>query len=509
MAINKLSSSTHLNASRARENVRGKKTLGTPGLEKTTEDTFTPQKPGEIQKADKELESEIAQRIFSTKGIQKGKYNYKIKSIARSKDGTIYTAYYDWNDREGDYISATSSDGKVKWDLPIQKDRLEGLKTGPDGTLYVRTNKSLLAFTPGGELKFDHSFQEEVKDHFIDSQGNNYFRKRDGNSIYKVDPEGNLIRLPLKLRNLTSNEIKRTPDDKLLFRDGNRVVLADLKKGEIDKSIEFKDPDEKRNCSLEDFHLTRDGGMLAMGRQAISVPNSHAMHADLHMGLGFGGFHWHLGPHLPPDDRFYTSTVIYSNFLFKLDKDGNVKWQTNDLGSSPQALFTGDDRMIFTDNSKNEDKKTVIQQVSGDGEKLPFAQVDGIVKSMDIRKKDDHIFIHHGDQITEFSPDGKVVRETRMDGDLKDKKIHSLEEDGQILLLDNNNRELFAWDPEKGKVTPLTDHQKDYSYKTEAKRKAFFDVEDSGEKFKIEREKDHVVVGGVKLPIYRADKNKQ
>jgi len=438
-----------------------------------------------------------AGKILNAKGLEKSKYKYRVKSHARASDGTTYIAYADSSKKEGNYISSVAPDGKINWEMGLGEEGLESLKVGKDGTLYVRAEKALHAYHPEGNLAFRHEFDVEVKDHFVDSKGNNYFREKNGDQFYIVDNTGDKVKLPLKFKSVSPSEIKLMDDDTLFVRSDRTIQQIGLKKGFRSKKLEFKDPDEKMNRMIMDFSSTKDGGVLLTTQYSKTLNNSHALHADLHMGLGFGRFGG-FRRHIPPDFEM-SYTTITNRYIMKMDPEGKIEWSTGDIGSSPKIVFLSNDHTIYDGRYDYSEKRTELNQVSPDGETEKFAEVEGRVSAIHHRKSDDHIFVEHGDDLTELAPDGSMVRSAKREGDLKDLSVKEIQEDGKIIMGKWNGDSLYQWDPETGDVNSLTDHSMDLSYKLEK-------FEDSGdlseeERKTIEHKEKYIVIGGVKVPI--------
>jgi len=437
----------------------------------------------------------VAGRVLKGKGLEKGKYNYRVKAHSVAKDGSTYIAYQDNNKKEGNYIASLAPDGTVNWEQSTGMDALESIKAGPDGTLYVADKRILTAFHPDGSIKYRHDFGEEVKDHFVDERGFNFFRKRMGNRLCAVDDNGKEIKSPLKLMNLEPSEIKFGDDNTLFTRKGNEIKHIDPASGEILRKIEFKDPDENMNRTVDTFFPAKDGDILVQAMKTQTISNQ-PYYDDFHFGIG--GFGRRMHPHIPPNHRMSYTTIV-SKFLFKYDKKGNIEWKTGDLGSDPGAILLGNGRTIYQGNYLYQDKRAEIRQVTPDGNMEPFATTEGSpISRIHHRKSDDHIFAVHGKNITEFDDEGKKINVYDMEGEKEGLHIKSFIKDGRIILEDGDGKALFSWDPDEDKLTGLTDHSKDYSYKL-AKMEEI--EENEGERKTIEKKEKFVIIGGVKLPV--------
>lgn len=440
----------------------------------------------------------IAGKVLNSQGLQKQDYNYRVRSQTQSADGTTYIAYADYSKAEGNYISSIAPDGTVNWEVCAGQDGLQSIENGPDGTLYAKTGKTLMGYNPDGSIRFRHEFETEVKDHFMDKKGNNFFRESNGNKLYAVDVEGNRIQLPLKVRSLTPSEIKPLDDGTFLIRNYDTVQQVDLQKGNILKSVEFKEPDPNLNRNVMDCENLKDGILLTT--QYTKTISHHAYDADLHMGLGGFGFGRRFHPHLPPIDDVGSFTSIQRRYLVKMDSAGEIAWSTGDLGSDLEVSVLSDDRAIFKGDYNYTEKRATIKQVKPDGNIEYFATIEGdSISKIHHRKSDDNLFVEHGSKISILSPDGKKTGELEKVDDKSGLSIREFDNDGNLIMQNSSYDSLYRWDVKTDTLTPLTDHQKDYSYKTVK----FDDVmeEDGGEKKTIQKEKDFIVIGGVRVPV--------
>lgn len=465
-----------------------------------TKDAFVSTADGApIEKSMKSLTG-IAGKVLNSQGLQKQDYNYRVKSQAQSPDGTTYIAYADYSKAEGNYISSIAPDGTVNWEVCAGQDGLQSIKTGPDGTLYADTGKTLMGYNPDGSIRFRHEFDTEVKDHFIDKKGNNFFRESSGNKLYMVDAQGNKVQLPLKIRSLTPSEIKPLEDGTFLVRNYDAVQQIDLQTGNILKSVEFKEPDPNLGRNVMDCDNMNDGGIL-LTTQYTKTISSHAYDGDLHMGLGGFGFGRRFHPHLPPiDDMNYTS--IQRRYLVKMDSAGEIAWSTGDLGSDLDVSVLSDDRAIYKGDYNYSEKKSTIKQVKPDGNIEDFATIDGdSISKIHHRKSDDNLFVEHGSKITILSPDGTKSGELEKVDDKSGLSIREFDNNGNLIMQNSSYDSLFRWDVKTDTLTPLTDHKKDYSYKTVKFDGVDVLEEDEGEKKTIQKEKDFIVIGGVRVPV--------
>lgn len=411
----------------------------------------------------------MANRVLNKGGLEKFNYKYRLLSQVTGKDGTCYTAYQNPDKKEGNYISSIAPDGTVNWDISPTSLRLESLKLGKDGSLYIRDEKSLYACHPDGRIKFKHTFDSPVEDHFIDERGNNYFRGESDDSLYIVNPEGGKIRGPLCLRAQSPSEIKPGLNNQCFFRKDNRIVQVDQSTGKTLQKFEVKDPDSAMNRSVNTFQPTSDGGFRRP-----------------HM-------------HIPPDYRMTYTTVI-NKYLFKLDSDGNLQWVSPDLESNPHTTKLSDDRVVYEGRYNYSDKKAILKILDHQGKPTEFASLDGgSVTGIFHRESDDHIMVQQSENFTRVSPDGQVLVRFPREGSLKDMNIRGVEKDGQVILEKENS--IYHWNPDDGAILPLTDHGKDYSYKLVHHEEIV--PEADGDKKTVEEKESHVIISGVKLPVNR------
>ena len=497
MNLNKVGASSAINngfsVSKTRNKSAELSAKNAPG--KDTGDNFKPSDKTSPEKSMKNL-SGIAGRVLNAKGLEKSKYHYRVKSQAHSSDGNTYIAYTDYSKSEGNYISSVSPDGKIQWEITTGPDGLNSIHTGPDGTLFARTDKTLMGYNPDGSIRFRHEFENEIQEHFIDKQGNNLFRERSTNNLIMVDKEGNKTKIPLKLRGLSPSEIKPQEDGTFLMRQGRKVHHVDMKAGKILKTAEFIDPDSKMARNILEFENTSDGGTLLTTQQVTSV-NNHAFHADLHMGLGFGR---RFGGHIPPDYDMSYNTVT-SRYLVKLDSEGKIDWISKNLGSDTEVTLLADDSALYKGDYSYSQKKSTLKKVTPKGEVEDFATIDGgPVSGIHYRKSDDRVFAELDSKITILSSDGKIVKEFDKTGGEKEKlSIRSFDPQGNVIMQNSSFDSLFRWDPDTDTLTPLTNHNMDYSYKTAKFEELPEDVDN--EKLTIEKEENYIVIGGVKVPV--------
>ncbi|MCE1246957.1 MAG: hypothetical protein LWY06_09950 [Firmicutes bacterium] len=470
-----------------------------------TDDSFSKStSSGSTKKSFKNASSALtgmADKVFNSKNLDKSNFKYHIQDQTSGPDGTLFVAYSDYNSKEGNYISAIGTDGKVKWEVSAGENGLECIKAGNDGVLYAKTQTGLVAFNPDGKHKFLHEFDEPVVGNkFVqDSNGNSYFRKSSGNELYVVSNEGSHAKLPLKLRGAAPGEIKAQPDGTFLMKDGKKISRVDPSSGEVKQSFEFQETDPKLNRSPEDFMPSADGGMLVVARQTTYVNNSHEFDGDLHMGLSGMGFRrWHH--HMPPIDD-YRSSSYNTDYIFKYDQTGNLQWQTGDIGVSGTPLPLPDNRTLIKGTYNYSEKKADIRQINADGTIGLFATVEGgNIDELRFRESDSHVFASQGDKLRELDLNGNVVNTYSMEGNKAGMFVRGFEKDGKILL--NKENSLYRWDPSTDSLTSLTDHSMDYSYKVTLTDAT--DIEPEGPAKTVEKKESEVIIGGVKLKINKS-----
>ena len=187
-----------------------------------------------------------------------------------------------------------------------------------------------------------------------------------------------------------------------------------------------------------------------------------------------------------------------------MDSAGEIAWSTGDLGSDLDVSVLSDDRAVFKGDYNYTEKKATLKQVKPDGTIEEFATVEGdSISKIHHRKSDDHLFVEHGTKITILSPDGSKSGELEKIDDKSGLSIREFDNNGNLIMQNSSYDSLFRWDIKTDTLTPLTDHKKDYSFRTIK----FDEVieEDAGEKKTIQKEKDFIVIGGVRVPVSKRD----
>jgi hypothetical protein len=111
------------------------------------------------------------------------------------------------------------------------------------------------------------------------------------------------------------------------------------------------------------------------------------------------------------------------------------------------------------------------------------------------------IVVCHGDnRISEFNAKGELQRSRSLPADKKDFRPVKTAVSGRVIFKDPEGKQACALDMESGKVIPLTDTQKDYSFKVVSK-----EIEQMEEEIReevgpgIEEFEEWINVGGVKI----------
>jgi hypothetical protein len=462
-------------------------------VEATRQDLFD---ADSVEKLMNEVPGNINSLLFSVEGIRKSRYDFKLKGHVQAPDGTLYTAYSDSNKDKGNYISASSPDGNIKWEVHVGEDGLMDIATDQNGTIYARTKNHLVALEPDGSKKFEHEFQAKVKDQVVDSRGNNYFRESTGNNIYIVDNTGKRVDTPEEMKNLKPVDMKISSDGSLWTREHGVVKKFDIEDKESRKISEyfFNDPIRKGNSLVRDFYSTRDGGILINSRkEEITTDFPHMFDA------GFNS------PHLPMD-YFSSISKNESQFITKIDNDGNEQWTTVCPGSKPEIAVNEDGVILLSSNEKSkEDKKFHIFKIDENGKTSPFASVDYKITDFMLRPDDCHLFVRvETGSVYEFDGNGEEVNKSRPEDDKKLKFI-DFSTDGRILMSDKENSEVHIWNPEDNSLQQITDHKKDHSLKTVLHEK----LKEQGDKDEENKsvvlvQDDHVTINGVRIDKWKS-----
>jgi hypothetical protein len=456
--------------------------------------------------------SEIASLAFSFKGIQKQHFDFKLKDHAQAPDGTIYSAYSDPQQDKGNYISAFSPDGTVKWDVQVGDNSLYSIKADADGTVYARTKNSLVSIDSSGQKKFEHKFTTKVRDHWIDQEGNNFFRQSFGSNIYIVDKSGNYVETPGHLKERSLSNLKMNADGIIWGQGSNsnpEALFGKSTRGvarfEMDENseVEFFEIKEPHGCNREeiwDIHPTKDGGLMVKSKLVKSVSPTKNM-------FGFAGSG-------VPTYAFGDSSVIREWSVTRLDSDGKEQWRNKNLGQKTKMDITSDDNVLFTTNEPNRRKQFEINKLNDRGRQKKFAVVNDPVSDFKIRPNDQHLFVKtENNDVFEFDRGGKQVRTARLDKG-SDMEFADFSSDGRILLVDRENETLNIWNPSDNTQKQITNHSMDYSFKTEINKpdtekeiqeNSQDNVQDNTENVSesnrkaVQVKNDSVVINGVKI----------
>lgn len=471
--------------------------------------------------------------MLSVKTLDKRGMGYRYRSAVTAKDGTTYIAYASTKPPKDDsklenvgYVSAVSPQGEILWESPVNEEGLCEVRVGSDGTIYARTKENLRALQGDGTLKFEHRFEEPVREHYMDSSGNHYFVKESSRELCVLDRDGAPMELPEAFRGVKGSEIIQASPDELYMRDGEKIVQLDLKEGQKKSEITYKDPVEpKSNFSRSIDHMEIDGkGVVRLWIRNNTYVASGPPIDDLHMGLGFGfGHRWGFRPHLPPDDQFYSTTTICDMSMEKLGKDGKITGTVNNLDSNPKHVMLQDGTVIYSNNapeyvdnpnyvpnagSMNYSPKTIgsgkyfVSRIAPGGMKNEqFIKVDGRIKEIMTDPETGSFFICHGENtVTEYSPDGKALRSQTVPAGDKSPDPVKMAGSNAVIFKDTWGDNLWSLDMDSGKFTPLTDNERDFSFKVIAREMdASGDetLQETGEG--IQEFDDWVNVDGVKI----------
>jgi hypothetical protein len=395
--------------------------------------------------------SELTTIVNNFQGLQKFKYNYELAGTAQASDGTIFSAYSDPSKKEGNYISAFSTDGKVKWEAKTGDEAIQGIVAGEDGTVFVRTKSHINAFNPDGSGKFEHELQDRVIEHTVDSDGNSYCKTGYNNELYIIDKSGNRVETPKHLKGSGFNDMTVQPDGNVWCTGMDKIKKFRLDENSKMKHIELRKPLGASREELWTIHPAKDGGVFVESKLVKSSSTTKNM-------FGFGAFG-------VPTSYFPDSKVTREYSVTKLDADGKEVWKNTDLGEKPKRDYTSDNQVLFATNEKNWRGKIEINRINQKGRQESFAAVEHPITEFKVRPADNHLFVKtENGTISEFDNKGGLVRNS----DLGDNNltIRGFTTDGKVLM-EQEKKELHLWNPNDGSLTRITDHSKDYSYKIE------------------------------------------
>jgi outer membrane protein assembly factor BamB len=479
--------------------------LRTPGVinndkEMSVEDSFS-HVAGEVPELSK---SQINSILFSVEGIQKSKYDFRLRGFAQGPDGTLYTAYSDPNQEKGNYISAQSADGEVKWETNVGENGLLDISTGPDGMLYARTKDKLVAFEPDGERKFEHDFEGRVSEERVHSNGNTYFRENYNNNLYIIDNTGKRMETPPEMSQLRPGDI-RIMDNNMWFQERTVLKRFDQTNGVKTAEYRFEEFKEKMVNKINDFKPLPNDELLVFGNDEETVMDNHYPHHFHKFGKFGMGAGWGM-PHLPMD-YYPSSYTINHNYLAKVDKDSNEQWKVKIPGHNPQLVMRDDGMVMFSSEYKNkDDDKFHISTIDVNGDQNSFASVDTRITEFKLRPADNHLFVRvENGTIFEFDEKGKELRAAEPQDDNK-LKIAGFSADGNVLMTDGEKKEIHCWNPDDNKLTRLTDHTKDHTLKIALKQKLQEQEKQEKDDKTVVIQDEYVTVGGVKVKKWNKGK---
>jgi WD40 repeat protein len=436
---------------------------------------------GETPKTGKSLK-ELSSMVFSYEGLQKHKFNFEFKGHSQSPDGTVYSVYCDYSKKkEGNYISASSPDGKVKWESRVGQDYIYGVRTGPDGTAYVRTESHLIAFDPEGNKLFDLNHRMGLVDHRVEPDGTNFFQDYHTKILYIVDKSGNPKNLPGHLRMLRAHDVKPGHDGNYWCHDYRGVSKFKFDENTKVESFGFWKVKGCSNEVIEELFPTKDGGVIVKSNYSMPRPMD-------------GGKRPH--PPMRLEHRFT-----------KFNPSGSEEWRSMDLGKDMKCAMTPDERILFATNKSNSQGKFELCQMDEEGKHKVFAEVDNPISDFLLRPEDNHLFIKTEDGMaSEFDSSGQSIQTNKFSGD-KTMVFTDFTNDGRVFVTDKDKKELHIWNPQDNSLTRITDHKKDYSFKLEKDK--FSPMESDKEtgipeaandnKAPVLIKDDHVVIQGVKI----------
>ncbi|MDQ7821707.1 MAG: hypothetical protein RDV48_02815 [Candidatus Eremiobacteraeota bacterium] len=466
--------------------------------------------------------------LLGAKGLDKQTMDYRVKSYATGSDGTTFLSYGSNRNEEGKakgYLSAVSKEGEVLWEAPVSEEGLSELTVGPDGTLFATTKTSMKAFNADGTLKFDHAFKGEVKEHFMDSAGNHYFLGQSPRELYRIAGDGSPLELPEALRGLTPQELKHPSTDELYMRDGSTISAFNLKEGRKTGEVTWQDTMEKKNNFsryIDHFDVDDKGRIKVWIQNNTTIPSHHSFHDDLHFGLGGFRRPWGGMPHPPMDDEFYSSTTVTDMSIEQLGKEGKVQWTAANLGSDPVCGQLPDGSVFYTtnrdqlvDNPKYQDPpppgtyeprtiasgKVFVGRVGPGGKKDEEAlMVEGKVKKILVNAEKGTFVVRHGnDGVSEYSSKGELIRSATIPGTGSYLFPMGLQGNDKVILEETEGKKAFSFDMGSGSLTPLTDRERDFSYKVISKEMGDVEVPAGGGAEGIEETDEWVTIGGIKL----------
>jgi outer membrane protein assembly factor BamB len=427
--------------------------------------------------------------VMSTKGLEKDKYDYRIIGYKTDSDGSVYAGYSDRREKQGNYISAVSPGGMVKWEARAGEDGLVGLQVGSDGSVYAKSRKQLIVFNGDGTEKFRHDFETKVRDDFlVDSEDRSYFLESSGQErkLYIIEKDGKRSELSSEIEELKPADMKMTPDGKLWLRESNRFIKLEPENLTEKQVFEITEPlKNSENSKIRTFIPSNDGGLFV--QNDFNIVDAKCME-------GSGALESFCDTH-----------------VFKLDSSGEVQWDSGDYGSKPvYAVNSRDELLISTNRKEGREKYVVIDKINEFGIKETFAVFSDYIREFMVHPENGHLFVQ-GEQkheIAEFDSGGNLVNTHKLDDGGK-LRIAGFAGDGRLFITDDRKKELFTWDSSDFSLVKITDHSEDYSIKSKVeqvikKKKTSPDgspqkTDNDKEEKKVIVSDDNVTIGGISI----------
>jgi hypothetical protein len=499
-------------------------------LSQVPSDGFSPQGSSPVTTM-KKIDASL---VLNARGLDKQSMDYRIKSFDTAPDGTTFVIYEAKNaaveDRHPGYLSRITPQGEI-WEAPIDDKELCAVKAGPDGTSFVQTKEHIRSYNADGTLRFDHTFEEPVNNHFMDSKGNHYFVSSNSREFYVIDKDGRRAEIPEAMKGVKSHQVIQASPDEFYARDGSTIVCVDVKSGKKSKEFTYKDPAEpKQNLSryIDHFEVDRAGNVKLWITNSYRQP-AMPMYDDFHFGIG-GMRRWGGMPHPPMDDRFYQDTYINDMSLEQVDDNGKTVWKAESLGADPTKAMLPDGSVLYTNNreelvprpadadpqyvpSQIGSGKVFVGKIGPGGTKDDSAfKVEGKIRRMLVDSESGTVIMSHGKSydetvITEFNAKGEALRTHALPRSDRALYPERLSGKNQVILQDSEREKAYSLDMESGKLTCLTDTATDHSYKVLTKELAEDEeLKESADALPGSEEFDEwITIGGVKLPKKSTD----
>ena len=387
------------------------------------------------------LSARDAARLMDGPGLQKDRVPYRLRDFAGAPDGALYLLYSESPGQGRGYLARLDPEGRISWELPLEKGTWRRLGALPDGGVRVGTPRGAVVVDGAGTVRRTEESPMEVETELADRAGVRYELRADRH-VRAVDAQGREVALPEPVAKAFLEGGAPTPGGGVLLR-GGRHVFELAPGGALSRAHEL--PDWPRygptKCAVVDAWPLPGGGLLAQRRDSTVVPGEY-------VDSNPGG---HMGPLMDPVP--VTTNQIR---LVRLDGDGKVLWESEPLGAMPR-LAVLPDGTTFVDRPNPGAAKAPLGRVGAEEGKLERVfPVAGWLQELRAEPSGT-VLVGHGETWTRLDASGRPVGEVTLPPDHREARFGGLLPDGRLLFRDTEDRKGWACRLETGEWTSLTD----------------------------------------------------